>query len=249
MTLSRREKILLIIAGYALLVFCFVWLIYLPQMHKIEAIKADNQQLAQEKTRLENIRKKQEQSTPVNNDLALVNEQLPTQQEMIPVLKFLDQSAAKCDVSFASLDYRGANEDEGEARTVTFAVETSGSIFNLMDFLKELLAAPRFISVADISLNACRADNSNVSAEESQPTYYIAPPGIPEAKLQRIKVELEEDLSVSEPEKPVASSFIPDKFNMKITINAYYSPDQQDKEKADKQSDQNAAQKDSEGRI
>ncbi|NLM89427.1 MAG: hypothetical protein GX176_11740, partial [Syntrophomonadaceae bacterium] len=56
--------------------------------------------------------------------------------------------------------------------------------------------------------------------------YYIAPPGIPQAKLERVKIEIEEP--DSEPDKRVADSFIPDQFDMKVTINAYYSPEDPD---------------------
>jgi len=271
MSLSQREKTLIIIAVYALAIFCFVMFLYLPGQAKIAALQADNQQLTQEQTRLEAIRQKQEQSKPVDetSDLAMVKEQLPTEQEMIPVLKFLDETTNKCDVELASLEYRGAREDEGAARTLTFAVETSGSIFDLIDFLRELLAAPRFISVANVSFNACRAESiSGSSDEESIPTYYIAPPGIPQAKLERVKVEIEETQTSGDTNERVADSFIPDQFDMKVTINAYYSPEQPDEVQApgedssgepegeeesaaDSDSDEaeSAADSDSEGRI
>jgi len=230
MNLSPRERTMIVVAAYALAFFCFVWFLYLPLQSRTADLQADNQQLIQEKTRLEAIRKKQEQQTPVSegSELAAVNQQLPAQEELIPVLKYLNESSKKCGLELASLEYRGAKGDEGAARTLTFAVETSGSIFNLIDFLQQLMAAPRFISVADISLNACKAENTSDSEKESTPTYYIAPPGIPQAKLERVKVEVEEVESDGAPERRVADSFIPDQFDMKVTINAYYSPEDPD---------------------
>ena len=230
MSLSQREKTMVVIAVYALAFFCFVWFLYLPQQDRTASLQAENQQLSQEKMRLEAIRKKQEQQAPVSEggELTSVKEQLPTQEEMIPVLKYLNDSSKECNVELASLEYRGTKKDEGAARTLTFAVETSGSIFDLIDFLQQLLAAPRFISVADISLNACKAENTSDSEKESTPTYYIAPPGIPQAKLERVKVEVEEVESDGAPERRVADSFIPDQFDMKVTINAYYSPEDPD---------------------
>ena len=70
--------------------------------------------------------------------------------------------------------------------------------------------------------------------EKGPPTYYIAPPGIPEAKLQRIKFEVveEKETPVVDSEKPVAKSFMPGSFEMKLTINAYYAaPDKGAKSK------------------
>ncbi len=228
MSLSQREKTMVVIAVYALAFFCFVWFLYLPQQDRTASLQAENQQLSQEKMRLEAIRKKQEQQAPVSEggELTSVKEQLPTQEEMIPVLKYLNDSSKECNVELASLEYRGTKKDEGAARTLTFAVETSGSIFDLIDFLQQLLASPRFISVAYISLNACKAENTSDSEKESTPTYYIAPPGIPQAKLERVKVEVEEVESDGAPERRVADSFIPDQFDMKVTINAYYYPEE-----------------------
>lgn len=252
MSLSRRERVLIFTAVLALLAACFVWFMYLPQQARIDAAQADQAQLKQEKTRLEAIRKKQEVTTPVNNDLAIVNEQLPAQQEMIPVLKFLDKSTQKCDVYFTSLEYKGAKEDEKEeTKTLTFTVETSGSIFDLIDFLKELLSSPRFISVEDVALTASKAEKTNAAdIEEREPVYYIAPPGIPQAKLDRVKIEIEEEEeTVSQVEQPVADSFIPDEFTMKVTINAYYYPDQPANPDQKKTANDGTEKKDDQGRI
>lgn len=173
---------------------------------------------------------------------------------MIPVLKFLDESTPKCDIELSSLEYRGAKEgEEGQTRSLTFAVDTSGSIFDLIDFLQELQTAPRFISVADVSLNACKSEQSSTAEDgESTPTYYIAPPGIPQAKLDRVKIEIVEEKAANEqPERRVADSFTPDEFDMKVTIIAYYAPEQPVNAEAEGDSTgeaENAAD-DSEGRI
>lgn len=228
MSVSRRERILLFIALYVAIAFCFMWFLYLPQQARIHSINANQQQLLQEKNRLTMIRKKQERTSPVSAKMVLVEKQLPSEQEMIPVLKFLNDSTGKCAVTFSSLDYRGA-KDDGEAKTLTFGVGTRGSIFDLIDFLQELIGSPRFISVAEVSLSACKAEKSESSEEAGQPTYYIAPPDIPQAKLQRIKVEVEGEEAFAETTQRVADSFVPDQFEMKLTINAYYSPPTPDK--------------------
>lgn len=231
MMLSQREKGLIVLAVFTLAIFVFIRFIYLPGQDRIADLEATNQQLAQEQLRLAAILQQQDEGLPVeeSSDLDLVSEQLPTQEEMIPVLRFLDESTRKFDVELSSLEYRGAKEgEEGQTRTLTFTVDTSGSIFDLTDFLQELLTAPRFISVADVSLNGRKVERNSVATEEENiPTYYIAPPGVPQAKLERVKVEIVDELSNgSQLEQRVAESFIPDKFDMKVTINAYYVPEQ-----------------------
>lgn len=260
MTLSQREKAFIVMAVFALAIFVFIRFLYLPGQARIADLQVANQQLDQGQLRLETILEKQKEDQPVseNTKLAAVNEQLPTQEEMIPVLKFLDQSTEQCNVELSSLEYRGAKEgEEGQTRTLTFAVDTSGTIFDLIDFLQELLTAPRFISVAEVSLNAAKAEKSSASVEEgSLPTYYIAPPGVPQAKLDRVKIEIVgEQTAGDQPEQRVADSFIPDKFDMKVTINAYYAPEQPDEGQTqgdnlgEPTDEAENAEDDSEGRI
>jgi Tfp pilus assembly protein PilO len=256
MTLSQREKAFIVMAVFALAIFVFIRFLYLPGQARIADLQTANQQLGQEQQRLEAILQKQEESKPVSEDtdLASLSQKLPTEEEMIPVLKFLDESTPKCDIELSSLEYRGAKEgEEGQTRSLTFAVDTSGSIFDLIDFLQELQTAPRFISVADVSLNACKSEQSSTAEDgESTPTYYIAPPGIPQAKLDRVKIEIVEEKAANEqPERRVADSFTPDEFDMKVTIIAYYAPEQPVNAEAEGDSTgeaENAAD-DSEGRI
>lgn len=256
MILSNREKALLVIAVLALAIFGYIRFLYMPAQARITDLQTANQQLGQEQQRLEAILQKQEESEPVSEDtdLASLSQKLPTEEEMIPVLKFLDESTPKCDIELSSLEYRGAKEgEEGQTRSLTFAVDTSGSIFDLIDFLQELQTAPRFISVADVSLNACKSEQSSTAGDgESTPTYYIAPPGIPQAKLDRVKIEIVEEKAANEqPERRVADSFTPDEFDMKVTIIAYYAPEQPVNAEAEGDSTgeaENAAD-DSEGRI
>jgi len=256
MILSNREKALLVIAVLALAIFGYIRFLYMPAQARITDLQTANQQLGQEQQRLEAILQKQEESEPVSEDtdLASLSQKLPTEEEMIPVLKFLDESTPKCDIELSSLEYRGAKEgEEGQTRSLTFAVDTSGSIFDLIDFLQELQTAPRFISVADVSLNACKSEQSSTAEDgESTPTYYIAPPGIPQAKLDRVKIEIVEEKAANEqPERRVADSFTPDEFDMKVTIIAYYAPELPVNAEAEGDSTGEAenAEDDSEGRI
>jgi cell division protein FtsB len=53
MSLSQREKTLLVITIFGLMVFCYGWFAYLPLQSKIAALQVDNQRLTQEQTKLE----------------------------------------------------------------------------------------------------------------------------------------------------------------------------------------------------
>lgn len=228
MNLSRRDQSLLAMLIIILIGFGFFRLAYLPMSKEINTITASNQQLQIEKERLQAKTKKAPDKTEQNEDkFAYLNKRLPTEDEMIPLLTMLDNMTGKYNLPFSSLDYKGAEKpDKTGAQTLVFTIGTRGPITQLFNFLDEMEKAERLISVEDVAFNAVKAETQETAAavEPGPPAYYIAPPGIPEAKLQRIKFEVEEEEEApAEFERPVAESFIPGIFEMKITISAYYA--------------------------
>jgi len=257
--LSQRDQALLVFLIVILIGFGFYRLLYLPINEEIKTITASNQQLQMEKESLQakvkKVPAKPEQTEDKNANL---NKRLPTDDEMIPLLTMLNETVGKHNLPFASLDYRGEEkpsnlieqalaeiipqkeskkekEHESGVKTLVFNIGTKGQITQLLNFLDELEKAERLISVEDVSFNAVKAEAQETAevVEPGPPAYYIAPPGIPEAKLQRIKFEVVEEKAETptESEKPVADSFMPGIFEMKMTIKAYYAPDKTAKSK------------------
>lgn len=232
MNLSRRDQSLLALLVVVVVGFAFFRLAYMPLSKEITTVAADNQQLQTEKQRLQvKIKKAPVKIESTEDKFAHLNKRLPTEDEMIPLLTMLDETTGKYNLPFASLDYKGAEQpDETGAQTLVFSIGTKGNITQLFKFLDELEKAERLISVEDVSFTAVTAEAkeaAEVAVKESgPPTYYIAPPGIPEAKLQRIKFEVVEEKKEETPtesERPVAESFTPGLFEMKMTIKAYYA--------------------------
>lgn len=228
MSLSRRDQALLALLIVLLIGFAFFRLAYLPANKEIQTLTASNEQLQLEKQSLQKEAKK----TPIKDKaaeerFANLNKRLPTEDELIPLLKLLDETTGKNQLPLYSIDYKGAEKPaETGAQTLVFNISTKGKVDILFKFLAELENAERLISVEDVSFSAVRAETIDTSEEKDAgpPAYYIAPPGIPEAKLQRIKFEIiTEKETASQSERPVAESYIPDAFEMKITINAYYA--------------------------
>jgi Tfp pilus assembly protein PilO len=229
MNLSRRDQYLLALLVVILIGFGFFRLAYMPMSKEIKTVIATNQQLQLDKQELQAQVKQHPKKTEETEDkFAHLNKRLPTEDEMIPLLTMLDETTGKYGLPFASLDYKGAEKpDETGAQTLVFAIGTKGKIAELFNFLDELEKAERLISVEDVSFNAVKTE-AQVTAEAVEPgppAYYIAPPGIPEAKLQRIKFEIAEEKEEisTESERPVAKSFTPGLFDMKITVKAYYA--------------------------
>lgn len=254
MNLSQRDQALLVFLIVILMGFGFYRWLYLPINKEIKTITASNQQLQMEKEALQvKVKKVPAKPKQTVDKYANLNKRLPTDDEMIPLLTMLNETIGKHNLPLASLDYRGAenpdnfleqalagiipqkeskNEKEHESgvKTLVFNIGTKGQITQLLNFLDDLEKAERLISVEDVTFNAVKAEAQEtaeaVVEEPGPPTYYIAPPGIPEAKLQRIKFEVVEEKKEETPtesERPVAESFTPGLFEMKMTIKAYYA--------------------------
>ena len=227
MNITKRDQALLLGMVIILIAFAFFRFVYMPNRGEIQSLSTTRQELQQEKERLETVVKKSPATLKDNTEkFANLNKRLPTEDEVVPLLTVLDNSCKKYKIPLASLDYKGAEQKEPSgAQTLVFTVGSKGKISQLFDFLNELETNQRLISVLDVSLTAVKAKKVNTSVDENNPpAYYIAPPGIPQAKLQRVIFEVEEAAEApGEAEQPLAASFIPDSFDMKITINAYYA--------------------------
>ncbi len=227
MNITKRDQILLLGMIIIIITFAFFRFVYMPTREEIQTLSTTQQELQQEKKHLETVAKKpQNVRKDIEQKFANLNKRLPTEDELVPLLTALDDSCKKFQVPLTSMDYKGAEQkDPSGAQTLVFTVATKGKITQLFDFLNELETNQRLISVLDVSLTALKAEKVDTSTVESgPPTYYIAPPGMPQAKLQRVTFEIKDTAEVAnEAEIPVAASFAPDRFEMKITINAYYA--------------------------
>ncbi len=157
-----------------------------------------------------------------------IDNRLPNEDQMIPLMTMLDETLNKNRLPFKSFDYRGTDKiSDNGVWGMTFVITTTGKLIPLLDFINELENAERLISIENVSFSGVKAerDPEFSEAEAGPPAYYIAPPGIPEGKLQRIKFEIVDapDEMPTDTEKPVASSFEPDLFDMRLTIKAYYT--------------------------
>jgi Tfp pilus assembly protein PilO len=226
MNLSRRDQALLAFLVIILIGFIFYRLVYVPINQEIQTITESNQELQLDKQRLEvEVKKGPAKTEETKDKFAHLDKRLPTEDEIIPLLTMLDETTGKHKLPFASLDYKGA-EKPGEtgAQLLVFNIGTKGKMMQLLDFLHDLESAERLISVEEVSFSGVKVEAKETEKEDEPgpPAYYIAPPEIPQAKLKRIRFEIvEEKETKTDIERPVADSFMPDNFEMKLTIKTY----------------------------
>ncbi len=229
MNLSQRDKTLLAFLIIILLGCGFYFLAYAPVNKEIKTLTNANKELQIEKDQLQlQIENVAAHPPAVQEEEENIDNRLPVDDEMIPFLIMLDDTLGKYNLPFTSLDYKGTeNTPDGNAKVMTFTIATTGKLIPFLDFINDLEETERLISIEDVSFNGVKAEQAqDVSeAEAEPPAYYIAPPGIPEGKLQRIKFEIVDapEESSTDTERPVAESFKQDVFDMRVTIKAYYS--------------------------
>lgn len=238
MQISRRERILMFIGLYVIMAMAFIWFFYLPQSEEVETLKNNNQALTIEKQNLaaQHQKLKREQASPVSAEVQNLHLRIPDDQELLPLLKFIDQTTAECKIPFVSVEYQASESTEkapAEVRIVTFRVGTSGNIYGLIDFLRKVKEAPRLMAIEDIRFNACKAESGGaapVEVESGPPAYYIPPPDVPEAKLERVRFIIQEV-----PQQPTqankvtrqAESIVAGQYDLGFTVVAYYAPKSQ----------------------
>ncbi len=227
MNLSQRDKVLLVFLIIILLGAGFYFLSYAPTSKEINLLASANRDLQKEVVNLQT----EINNSPPPQDVGegeTIDNRLPNEDEMIPLMTMLNETLNKNQLPFKSFDYRGTDKiSDNGVWGMTFVITTTGKLIPLLDFINELENAERLISIEDVSFNGVKADTiSEISdSEAGPPTYYIAPPGIPEGKLQRIKFEIVDapDEIAADTEKPVAGTFELDVFDMRLTIKAYYT--------------------------
>lgn len=232
MNISKKDQYLLLGMLLVVVVFVFMRFVYMPSRTEIQTLKATQQDLQKEKKQLEKVIPKTNTARQENEQkYANLNKRLPSEDELVPLLTVLDDSCRKYKLPMTSLEYRGAKEQtvevaQSDAQVLVFTVGTKGKVSQLFDYLNSLENEQRLISVLDVTLNAVKAEKSTTTVDENQPpAYYIAPPGMPEAKLQRVKFEVVDEEETANGEQPVAVCLVPDTYEMKITINAFYAAD------------------------
>lgn len=238
MQISRRERILLFVALYVVMSFAFIWFFYLPQSEEMETLKSNNQTLTIQKQKLaaQHRKQQQEKASPESLQAQDLKARVPEETELIPLLKFIDQTTIDCNIPFISVGYQADKGDKNapaEVRIVTMDVGTTGNIYDLVEFLRRLKAAPRLMAVEDIRFQAMKLESGGSSApapqaESGPPAYYIPPPDVPEAKLERIRFIIEEKETQSAPavsrNATQAESIAAGQYTMSFTVVAYYSP-------------------------
>lgn len=114
MSISRREKILLLAALYLGLVFIFYRLWYVPLNQRLDDLKQQNLSLNHEKSELMRIsREKKQHSVEIQNlliDKQSIEQKIPRDKEIDSLLEELQLAAHESGVRLVEVEYNSAND-------------------------------------------------------------------------------------------------------------------------------------------
>ena len=229
MKISRREKILLLLAIYLLIIFGGYKLIIAPTRAKLAEVKTTNSQIDQAvQSAVQGGKQKDESESAISKELARymkLEEQLPQDKQLVELVDQIGTMANENKVTLLSVNYtdskgktateKVADQANGKdnqstvtgASKMNLTLSITGSYYHLLGFLQDLEKSPRIIVVNSASMLVGQkkevpsgtASGSNGSYTSSNP-----PPTAPISKGTRVQTSVSTGTSV-----PVQTS-VPD---------------------------------------
>ncbi len=221
MKISRREKIMLLVAIYLLIIFGGYKLIIAPTRAELAAIKATNSQIDQSaQTAVQGGKQKDESESVISKELAnymKLEEQLPRDEQLVELVDQIGNMASENKVTLLSVNYTDSKEKtttekvadqadgkEGQAAVagaskMNLTLSTTGSYYHLLGFLQDLEKSPRIIVVSSAGMSVGQKKEVPAgSASGSGGTYTSSnpPPNVPIAKGTRIQTSVSTGSSV-----------------------------------------------------
>ncbi|NLG33621.1 MAG: hypothetical protein GX550_08890 [Syntrophomonadaceae bacterium] len=190
MKISRREKILLLVLIYIIIVSVFFKYFYLPKASHIADLQVRNEALRTALREWEEQTSQPEDDIPVDkpkpdDEAAGIDSRLPMKAELLEVLTFLDQSSHEFNVPLQSMQYLDRESETGQpgVRKVSIQVSAAGGLFELVNYTRSLEESTRLAVIDSLELTAePKPEPAGIGAV---PGYYFAPPSAPEAKGAR----------------------------------------------------------------
>lgn len=240
MTLSQRERLLVLICLCVIILGGFMWFYYLPHSRDIASLEELNRSLEQE---IEQLQAVPVTAVPDQAAAEAAIEQMeasfPLQPDQVTVLDILNQAAkgTKLTMKAMSHDEKGNTTQEHTGKLV-FDVTTRGNFHDTMDFLGKLEGETRISAADNIVLTAVKRKEQSSGAtvtvensggtdgKESTPVYFLQPLAMPTAKSAPAQPTAQEKTVAVAPaadtETRQALNLVPGEVEMKMQVIFYY---------------------------
>jgi hypothetical protein len=245
MTLSNREKMLLLGCVVVLIAAAYIWFFFLPLSGEIASLTEQNQSLQADIERLQAVPALAEPDpAAAQQALEEMEASFPLKPDQVEVLDILNQAADKTHLLLKSVNNsEKSNSSAGKTGKMSFDVTTRGGFHDSMEFLSRLEEDGRISSVDNIVLNtvkkkdqpaAAQATVSESSSESAPPVYFLQPLLAPVAKSEALQQPGEKTPGpVVETVTRQAANLEVGQVEMKMQVIFYYF-DNEKKAEADK---------------
>ncbi len=261
MKISRREKTLLLIVVYLLIIFGGYKFIIAPTKAKLAEVELANSQIDQlVQQSVQSGKQKGDSEAVISKELASyikLEEQLPQDKKLVELVDQIGNMASKNKVTLLSVAYTDSKEKtaaekvaeqaDGSKNQASVAgaskmnlnLSASGSYYHLLGFLQDLEKSPRIIVVNSASMSVGQKEEPQAAGPGGSTTYNSSnpPPAMPIAKGTRVQTSVSTGTSVpvqvtvSEPAVPVMTKYDLSNIQMNLQITSYYDTAQADIEK------------------
>jgi Tfp pilus assembly protein PilO len=257
MKISRREKILLLVAVYLLIIFGGYKLMVAPTCAKLAEVKATNSQIDQAvQSAVQGGKQKDESESVISKELASymkLEEQLPRDRQLVELVDRIGTIASDNQVTLLSVNYTDskartveqkvadqANGKEGQASVtgaskMDLTLSITGSYYHLLGFLQDLGRSPRIIVVNTVAMSVGQKEEPK-AAGSAGTTYTSSnpPPAVPIAKGTRIQTSASTGGSVpvqNTVRVPEMTKYDLSNTQMNLQITSFYDSTQEELEK------------------
>ncbi|HPF21608.1 MAG TPA: hypothetical protein PLC88_09745 [Syntrophomonas sp.] len=242
MKISRREKNLLLVAVYLLIIFGGYKLMIAPNQPKLAEVQAVNQQLNQQiEQAVESGKKPDDSQSAISKELAAymkLEEQLPRDKQLVELVDQIGTIASDNKVILLGVNYTQAKEapktaeeaaqqDQDNVKAALAGVSkmdltlnVNGSYYNLLGFLQDLERSSRIIIVNSAGMSVGQfEDKTTTGSTGGTGTTYTSnnpPPPAPEPKITRIQPNVSTGSAAAPVQVTVNEPAIPEiyKYNM-----------------------------------
>jgi type IV pilus assembly protein PilO len=155
--LSKRNRILICVAAFVLLVGCFFYFSYLPKIEKIKSLSNQKttleQQLATAKAKASQLASYREQMKKAQDDFQIAKAVLPETQEIPSLLSNISQSGQDAGLEFLLFQPKTEVKKDFYAE-IPVDIKVSGSYHQVATFFDNVSRLYRIVNMQNIEMKS-----------------------------------------------------------------------------------------------
>lgn len=160
--LSKLYRILIFLGIFVVLVGPFVWLIYIPKVQEIEALKKEQQmlesKLVKANSKIRQLKDLQNKKLKAQEEFKMVRKKLPEQKEIPSLLANVSRSGHEAGLDFL-LFQPGPEQPKNFYAEIPVSIRVSGKYHDVALFFDKVSRLSRIVNIDNISMNKNKDDD------------------------------------------------------------------------------------------